>query len=99
MSKKNIAIPWLTLFCCNQVVVDVVRNTPFASDPPFVMSAAYWVAVAVRANTVLRGVQIANRLRKEVRWFDAIKTDKRSVQIANKLLKQVLLDVHIYPMC
>ena len=46
--------------------MDIVRNTPYPSDPPYVMSAAHWVAVAVRANTVARGVQIANRLRKEV---------------------------------
>ena len=45
----------------------MVRNSPYPSDPPYVMSAAFWVAVAVRANTVVRGVQIANRLRKEVK--------------------------------
>jgi hypothetical protein len=30
------------------------------------MSGAFWIALAVRANTVARGVQLANQLRKQV---------------------------------
>ncbi len=49
-----------------QVSLDLVKNCPNPEDPPYVMSGAFWIALAVRANTVARGVQLANQLRKQV---------------------------------
>ena len=46
--------------------LDLIRNVPVLEDPPYVMSGAFWIALAVRANTVARGVQLANQLRREV---------------------------------
>ena len=46
--------------------LDLICNVPVLEDPPYVMSGAFWIALAVRANTVARGVQLANQLRREV---------------------------------
>ena len=50
----------------DHVVLDVVRNLIDPMDPPFVLSGAHWVALSMRANTVVRGVSIASQLRHEV---------------------------------
>jgi len=49
----------------DKVSLDLVRNFTAPDDPPFVLSGANWVALAVRAHTVVRGVQIANKLKQE----------------------------------
>jgi len=49
----------------DKVALDLVRNYTAPDDPPFVMSGAHWVALAVRAHTVVRGVQIASKLKQE----------------------------------
>eukprot|EP00090_Calanus_glacialis_P044057 TRINITY_DN7828_c0_g1_i2.p1 TRINITY_DN7828_c0_g1~~TRINITY_DN7828_c0_g1_i2.p1 ORF type:complete len:1480 (+),score=299.56 TRINITY_DN7828_c0_g1_i2:117-4556(+) len=49
----------------DKVSLDLVRNSTAPDDPPFVMSGAHWVALAVRAHTVVRGVQIASKLKQE----------------------------------
>jgi len=49
----------------DQVTVDVVRNLMDHNDPPYVMSGAHWVALSLRANTVVRGVSLAAQLRQE----------------------------------
>eukprot|EP00092_Neocalanus_flemingeri_P024580 GFUD01026659.1.p1 GENE.GFUD01026659.1~~GFUD01026659.1.p1 ORF type:complete len:1744 (+),score=379.20 GFUD01026659.1:118-5349(+) len=49
----------------DKVSLDLVRNYTQPNDPPFVMSGAHWVALAVRAHTVVRGVQIASKLKQE----------------------------------
>ena len=50
----------------DKVSLDLVRNYTAPDDPPYVMSGAHWVALAVRAHTVVRGVQIATKLKQEV---------------------------------
>jgi hypothetical protein len=71
------------------VSLDLVRNCPIPDDPPYVMSGAFWIALAVRANTVVRGVQLANQLRREV--GDMF---RRGVQLANQLWREVKLAIN-----
>ena len=48
--------------------MDIVRNRSYPEDPPFAMFPSHWVALALRSNTVVRGVQIAAKLKEEVRY-------------------------------
>jgi hypothetical protein len=43
-----------------------MRNRSYPDDPPFAMFPSHWVALALRSNTVVRGVQIAAKLKEEV---------------------------------
>ena len=49
--------------------MDIVRNRSYPEDPPFAMFPSHWVALALRSNTVVRGVHIAAKLKEEVSFF------------------------------
>ena len=50
----------------DKVSFDLIRNYSAPNDPPLVVSRSQWVALAVRAHTVVRGVQIASKIKSEV---------------------------------
>ena len=62
----------------DRVTVDICRNS---GDPPFVLSEAGWVALAVRVHTVVRGVALAEDLRQPRAGLEAGCVEARVVHL------------------